>query len=108
MTEQIQSGQPRMTRDMFTSLYGALNKLEDLRKTPVESTIVNIHGEAHNKQRADDIEGLVKYLAEYLILHGPELLSCWACVRDEYEPLVSIMTSVSRRVQTNLDRAPLK
>lgn len=97
-----------MTRDMFSSLYGALNKLEDLRATPVESTIVNLHGEAHNQKRAEDIEGLVKYLAEYLIMYGPELLSCWACVRDEYEPMVSLLTRVSRRVQTNLDRTPLK
>lgn len=95
----------RMTRQECNNIFAALNRLDELRQTP-ESSLIVPGGLGVKTNRADEIAGLTHFLAENLIKYGPELLSCLRVVRDEYEPLMSLFTRVTRRVQNNLESLP--
>lgn len=91
---------PRLSRQEWKLIYDALLSLEALQKSDAPKLITP--GGPGRTNRADDIAGLTHYLAEQLIKHGPELLSCWLVVRDEYEPLCNVFTRITMRVSTNL------
>lgn len=52
------------------------------------------------KTSANDAEmaGTVEYLSHALLEHANEFIGCWFAIRNEYEPLVGILSAVSERV----------
>lgn len=89
-----------MTRQEWKNIYDALLSLDALQKS--DKPLLITPGGTGKPNRADDIAGLTHFLAEQLIKHGPELLGCWQCVRDEYEPMLNVFTRITMRVSTNL------
>lgn len=55
-----------------------------------------------------EVVGLKKFLGDFFLEHGNELVGCWVAVRQEYEPLVQTIERIANRVLTvrNSNRPP--
>lgn len=51
------------------------------------------------KQPKDDAElrGLTEFMAQFFIDHASEFIGSWYAVRNEYEPLIGLITQIARR-----------
>lgn len=45
-----------------------------------------------------ELKGLSEFLAQSLIDHAGEFIGCWFAIRNEYEPIIGLITRVSQRV----------
>jgi hypothetical protein len=88
MSQQQETiGQPRLSRDEFSKIATAYGRLLDLKATKIQTT-----------NHEAEIKGLVEYLAEVFIAHAGEFLGVWTAIRDEYEPLLNVLSRAAERV----------
>jgi hypothetical protein len=50
-----------------------------------------------NSRNEAEITGLKGFLSNAFIEYGGELMGCWLAVRQEYEPLVQVVSSILHR-----------
>lgn len=86
-----------LTSEEFEKIAGALHRLNEIKT----STIID-------PKYAAEAEGLIEFLADQFISHGPEFLGCWMAVKHEYEPLINLVAGVQHRVQGVIRQAALR
>lgn len=47
-----------------------------------------------------EVLGLKKFLGEFFLEHGNELVGCWIAVRQEYEPMIQTIERIANRIFT--------
>ncbi len=47
---------------------------------------------------AAEIKGCAEFLGNTLVAHASEFIGCWMAVRNEYEPMLGLLSRVSQRI----------
>lgn len=84
-----------LTYEIAEKIAGALERLHVLQQNKIVSTEI-----------AAEIRGQQQFLADETPKYINELLGCWFTIRREYEPLLTILATMSKRVQGILSVKP--
>ena len=87
--QQAQKGPKLFTRNEAETLGNAVARWHELRdniiKTPTSDA---------------ELKGLTEFIATQAVEHIDELIGCWFTIRDEYEPILNLISRVGQRVNS--------